>query len=577
MYDINEISKDGIWFRDNHGRYILFRGTNFASRSKLPPYLPIYSLKKNVINKDELEEEISTVVNDLNHLKDLGYNIIRLLIMWKAIEPSPNPNLNELLTEGKHYLDMIKIIIDCLYERKLFVILDFHQDIAHEIYGGDGFPDWALALDEFHRRPQFELSNIQKKTWFLSYYINHFVKHTLRSFWKNNLRNIEFGLEDYPVRTHLEKTIGQTIKYLKIENSTTNGPVLIGIEPFNEPNQVGLGKRNFELNYLREFYTNVFNEIRKFDDKTFLFIEPRSDWNIYPALLPDIAVFDWKKLLDVTSLDMQLNLVNTQNEVISFLPTDNEFLKTFKDHGIFSFHYYDPQTIFNSLRNKPDDMNIKTSKWIQIFGKMKDAAIDRNLIPFLTEFGGNVDWENLDTNLEPKEVYKRKQIRAYIDLQFKQIEHYLLNSTYWNFDLYNTEDQKDNWNLENYSILGPNKTPRNFDIIARPYPLCSSAKPHFLFFDLKSKYAVIILEGRVEVAPTIIFIPSKYHYQNFRIWATSNDIQWKKSEQLLYWHPDKSKQFNQIIIGLDNDLKIDLLPDQSRSLLTQTRHTKSFN
>ena len=68
---------------------------------------------------------------------------------------------------------MIKVIIDKLHERRLFVILEFHQDIAHEIYGGDGFPDWALAIDEFHWKPMFLRTEIQKRTWYLSYYIEN--------------------------------------------------------------------------------------------------------------------------------------------------------------------------------------------------------------------------------------------------------------------------------------------------------------------------------------------------------------------------------------------------------------------
>jgi len=44
-----------------------------------------------------------------------------------------------------------------------------------------------------------------------------------------------------------------------------------------------------------------------------------------------------------------------------------------------------------------------------------------------------------------------------MDLQFIQIEQHLLNATYWNYDLYNTEEYKDNWNLENFSLLGPNR------------------------------------------------------------------------------------------------------------------------
>ena len=192
IFDIKQILKDGSWFRDNHGRYILFRGTNLASRSKLSPYLPIVSLNIHNIDDIDLQHEINLVEKNLDYLKELGFNVIRLLIMWKAIEPSPNPRLDELLPEGKKYLDLIKVIIDALHKRRLFVILDFHQDIAHEICGGDGFPDWALAIDESHLKPiNRPLLDIQKRTWYLSYYTNHLVKHTLRSFWNNNLRNIE--------------------------------------------------------------------------------------------------------------------------------------------------------------------------------------------------------------------------------------------------------------------------------------------------------------------------------------------------------------------------------------------------
>lgn len=36
-----DLRPDGRWFRDSAGRYVMFRGVNFASRSKLPPdYLP---------------------------------------------------------------------------------------------------------------------------------------------------------------------------------------------------------------------------------------------------------------------------------------------------------------------------------------------------------------------------------------------------------------------------------------------------------------------------------------------------------------------------------------------------------
>ena len=581
IFDIKQIVKDGNWFRDNYGRYLLFRGVNFASRSKLPPYLPIAPLDVSRINYEELHEEIKNVEKHLDHLKDLGFNVIRLLFMWKALEPMPNPHLDELLPEAKKYLEMMKVIIDELHERRMLVILDFHQDIAHEICGGDGFPDWALAIDESHLKPiSRPLLEIQKRTWYLSYYINQLVMHTLKSFWKNNLRNIEFGLENYPVRTHLEKTIGQTVKYLDQLYSDVQDPVILGVEAFNEPHQVGLERKYFESRFLKEFYINVFNEIREVNNKVFIFIEPRVDWNV--NVLPNLSsVIDLTKeplLKEIASSSIDKNLIFDQDEVSTFLPIDSEFLESFKEKGVFSFHYYDPQTIFRSLVNLPDDMTKKKIKWPSLFQKMKEEAVVRNLIPFLTEFGSSNDWKNLQTNLEPIEVYKREQTRAYMDLQFKQIEDFLLNSAYWNFDLYNTEDEKDNWNLENFSILDSNRDLRNYDIVARPYPICSSAKPKLLFFDLKSRYATIILEGRVQGdKPTIIFIPTKYHYQSFSIRATSSEIQWIKQEQLLYWYPDKNKQFNQIIIAPNEELDVNILPAQARELFSDTVYTIIFS
>jgi uncharacterized membrane protein HdeD (DUF308 family) len=115
--DSKTIWKSGSWFRDEYARYILFRGVNFASRSKLPPYLPISPLKIKDLSELDLNSEIQLVKSELDLLKKTGFNIVRLLISWKALEPRPNPNLNDLLPEGIEYLSYMKQIIDELYLR----------------------------------------------------------------------------------------------------------------------------------------------------------------------------------------------------------------------------------------------------------------------------------------------------------------------------------------------------------------------------------------------------------------------------------------------------------------------------
>jgi Cellulase (glycosyl hydrolase family 5) len=563
-----DLSKDGTWFHDPEGRYILFRGVNFGSRSKLPPYLPIAPLGRDIIDKSHLEEEIESVETELDLLRKLGFNIVRLLISWKAIEPKPNPDLNELMTEGQEYLTLVNQIIDALYRRDLYILLDFHQDIAHEIYGGDGFPDWALAIDEEHKRPK--ASNLKDRKWQTAYLINKLVRHTLTSFWKNDLTNTEFGLQNFPVRTHLEKTIGQTVKFFKSLNESRGHPAILGVEPFNEPHPAGIPAENFETTFLYQYYQNVGSEIRRFDDKIFLFMEPRVDWTMSfqggEKSKQGPSPFNVRRTFNLDFLrNVMIEGKIDPKHIVSYLPSDRVALDKIGCRGVLSFHYYDPIAIAQSFVKIPDNMYRYTRDWPDIFAQLVKAATERGLIPFLTEFGGVQDAE---------------LINDYINLHYMQIESFLLNSTYWNYDLYNTTEGKDNWNLENFSLLGPGRRPRNTDVIARPYPLRSSARPILLFFDIKSTYATLLLEGSVVDAPTILYIPFHFHYSpEFRVWATSKEIQWDRQNQLLRWYPAKDQALNQIIVAKErsNTIDIERLPKGARDSAEKATFVNAFS
>jgi uncharacterized membrane protein HdeD (DUF308 family) len=577
------IWKNGSWFNDDQGRYLLFRGVNFASRTKLPPYLPIASLETKSLSQLNLKEEIKSVEPELDRLKDLGFNIVRLLISWKAIEPRPNTNLDELLPEGKQYLTCIKEIIDELHTRNLYVFLDFHQDIAHEVYGGDGFPDWALAIDNEHKLP--EPSNLKDKKWMIKYVTNKSLKKTLTSFWRNDLTNIEEDgekkLEHFPVRTHLEKTIGQTARFFRSLNNGAGHPAILGIEPFNEPHPAGLPKEQFEGEFLVDYYRNVDLEIRKFDPDVFIFMEPSVAWTTPSS---SNGEGDDKSKLDLSgsgpfSARKSFNLDLVKNVMVdgevkpiqlnTFLPKNLNSVSTFARNGVLSFHYYDMMAIASSFADSymkiPENMYRYKREWPLIFAQLANAARERGLIPFLTEFGG---------------FQEAEQIRDYLNLEYEQIEAYLLNATHWNYDLYHTKEGKDNWNLENYSLLGPNRTPRNLDVVARPYPMRSSAEPVLLFFDIESKYATVILKGKVVDAPTVIYIPFKFHYSpEFTVWATttSKQIKWDKENQLLYWYPAKELTLNQIIIGKSKNLDTSVLPKQAKDLASEVTLVGSFS
>ncbi len=384
------IWKNGSWFNDDHGRYLLFRGVNFASRTKLAPYLPIAPLETKNLSQLNLKEEIKSVEPELDRLKDLGFNIVRLLISWKAIEPRPNTNLDELLPEGKQYLTFIKEIIDELHARNLYVFLDFHQDIAHEVYGGDGFPDWALAIDNEHKLP--EPSNLRDKKWMIKYVTNKSLKKTLTSFWRNDLTNIdgENKLEHFPVRTHLEKTIGQTARFFRSLNNGAGHPAILGIEPFNEPNPAGLPKEQFEGEFLVDFYRNVDLEIRKFDPDLFIFMEPSVTWTIPSSNAEggDKSILDLGGGSGPFSARKSFNLDLVKNVMVdgevkpiqlnTFLPKNLNSVSTFARNGVLSFHYYDMMAIASSLADSymsiPENMYRYKREWPSIFAQLSNAA-----------------------------------------------------------------------------------------------------------------------------------------------------------------------------------------------------------
>jgi hypothetical protein len=366
----------------------------------------------------------------------------------------------------------------------------------------------------------------------------------------------------------LEKTIGQSARFLHAINNGQSHPAILGIEPFNEPHPVGLPKEQFEFEMLVDYYRNVNSELKKYDPGLFIFMEPRVDWTVAMGSEEKSALgsspFSAKSAFHMSLVkNVMLDGRIDSRQLQTYLPKNLQSVSRCGINGVLSFHYYDTTAMASSFLKIPESMYTYKREWPVIFGQLVQSAKERGLVPFLTEFGAFQDGE---------------QVREYLNLQFEQIEAHLLNSTYWNYDLYHTADGKDNWNLEDFSFLGPNRTPRNVDILARPYPMRSSAEPILLFFDIESKYATIILKGVVVNAPTIIYIPFKAHYApEFSVWATGSQVSWNREDQLLHWYPTKDSEINQIAIGKGSRLNAKAFPDSARDTLKELALMGTFS
>jgi len=108
------------YIHDSNGRIVIYHGVNISNYSKNSP--------------DRLPWQTPS---DYARLNRWGFNIVRLLIFWEAIEPSPD-------VYDTAYVYKIKDIICTLQRLGIDVLLDFHQDLMSRKFTGDGFPEWAI-------------------------------------------------------------------------------------------------------------------------------------------------------------------------------------------------------------------------------------------------------------------------------------------------------------------------------------------------------------------------------------------------------------------------------------------------
>ena len=117
------LSHSGRWITDADGRVVILHGVNMVY--KRPPYYPAAG---------------GFGADDAAFLEQNGFNTVRLGLIYKGIEPSPG-------SYDGSYLSQIGSTESTLAQHGIFSLLDFHQDLYNERFGGEGWPDWAVQDD----------------------------------------------------------------------------------------------------------------------------------------------------------------------------------------------------------------------------------------------------------------------------------------------------------------------------------------------------------------------------------------------------------------------------------------------
>jgi hypothetical protein len=146
---------EGDRFRDVHGRDVLLRGVNLGGDSKVP--WPDGGTDRPGDFSDHRSVSfigrpfpIAEADEHFSRLHDWGFNCIRLVVTWEAIEHA-GPGIFDT-----DYLDYISDVARRAGDYGFYVFIDFHQDTWSRMSGGCGAPGWtfeAVGLDftRFHK------------------------------------------------------------------------------------------------------------------------------------------------------------------------------------------------------------------------------------------------------------------------------------------------------------------------------------------------------------------------------------------------------------------------------------------
>lgn len=107
------------YITDTLDRICIYHGVNVSNINKQPPFLPWQRH------------------SDWDSLSAWGFNVVRYLMTWEAIEAE----------QGKWsaaYLQQVHNDVVYLNHIGVNVVVDVHQDLYSRKFTGDGFPEWAI-------------------------------------------------------------------------------------------------------------------------------------------------------------------------------------------------------------------------------------------------------------------------------------------------------------------------------------------------------------------------------------------------------------------------------------------------
>lgn len=227
--------------RDRAGRAVILRGVNLSGDHKQPPHFGFHG-----------EAEFAAVS------ERWGMEGLRFLVSWTALEP-------ERGVYDETYLTALRQRLDWAAAHGLLVVLDMHQDVYGEGFGGNGAPRWTCDEAEY-------AAHEPKSPWFLNYQSPP-VMRCFDQLYTDPTRRADFAAA-----------------WRRVAQAFADHPAVLGFDPLNEPHWGSHPVFSFERERLGPFYAEVVTAVRTAAPHWLAFLEPANSRNIgIPSSLQPFA------------------------------------------------------------------------------------------------------------------------------------------------------------------------------------------------------------------------------------------------------------------------------------------------
>jgi endoglycosylceramidase len=452
---------------DAKGRTVLFHGVDLVY--KIPPYeVEVSGSGRNVLTPSQAQR-----------MAQLGFTVVRLGIIWKGLEPGTDPINDPSIckpgTPGSSgpdqfdaqtfdaYMNKLEATVALLARYGISSLIDMHQDVYNEVFGGEGAPNWAVCTDGITPKPQLNVPN-----WSVNY-TGPGVSQAYGNFWTNDVVGNLQGAFD--------------TLWTKVAARFRGNPWVVGYDPFNEPYGPGLATDGDNPAFDAElecFYTGRAHPGLNQDGQPVSC--PPDDPE--EGLIPRIEAAD------------PTHLVAYEGNYDTDAVVPNHIGAMDYPRLVLNFHDY----CFLHVPNGPEPPDFaslcapyeKLAFTQHAQERSNDASPEQPGGPgwLLTEFGATTDTADL------------ARITADADAN-------LIGWIYWQWINY-----PDPTGSHSSALWPPRKaTPSQLDVLAQAYPSAVAGTPTSLSFDPQTATLQFRYRSNPAItAPTVIVVPVSTHY-----------------------------------------------------------------